>query len=161
MTVIQTERCELKSLSSSDQDDVLTLYLDETVRKFLGGILSEEEFPKKFQSILNDKNALHFVVRKKSSKAFIGLLTIDQHHNGHDHEISYQISSPMHGKGYAVEAVQALIQHAFTALKFTKLVAETQSANAPSIKLLERLGFTLETQLERFGAMQSIYIVYR
>ncbi len=34
---------------------------------------------------------------------------------------------------------------------------ETQSANTRSRALLERLGFTMKQQIERFGAMQCVY----
>lgn len=37
------------------------------------------------------------------------------------------------------------------------IVAETQSANTRSRALLEKLGFTLTQQLERFGAKQCVY----
>ena len=37
------------------------------------------------------------------------------------------------------------------------IYTETQSANTRSRALLERLGFAMVRQLERFGAMQCVY----
>ena len=71
MPVLQTERCELKLLSQQDENDICSLYVDKTVREFLGGVVSREEFPEKFQNMLIDADAVHFVVREKSNNAFI------------------------------------------------------------------------------------------
>jgi len=38
-------------------------------------------------------------------------------------------------------------------------VAETQSANKASCKLLEKLGMNLKQIVQRFGAEQSIYCI--
>ena len=37
------------------------------------------------------------------------------------------------------------------------IVAETQSANTRSRTLLEKMGFVLKEELERFGARQCVY----
>ena len=44
------------------------------------------------------------------------------------------------GRGYATEALQALIAHAFGVLGVGRLVAGTGRDNAPSIALLRRVG---------------------
>lgn len=44
-------------------------------------------------------------------------------------------------------------------LGLTKIVAETQSANKASCRLLKRIGMDLEETVERFGAEQSIFSI--
>lgn len=47
--------------------------------------------------------------------------------------------------------------YAFFTLKEQKVVAETQVANERSCQLLEKLGFTIDCYIDRFGAKQVIY----
>ncbi|MGH8761316.1 MAG: GNAT family N-acetyltransferase, partial [Burkholderiales bacterium] len=46
------------------------------------------------------------------------------------------------GRGYALEAAGAIVEHARTALALTKLLAIVNPENTPSCRLLEKLGFT-------------------
>ena len=66
----------------------------------------------------------------------------------------------MVGKGYATEVVKELIGYAFEELRLAKVIAETQTANILSCKLLERVGMELEQKIQRFGAEQAIYAIY-
>ena len=40
------------------------------------------------------------------------------------------------------------------------MIAETQTANILSCKLLERVGMKLEQKIQRFGTEQTIYAIY-
>jgi RimJ/RimL family protein N-acetyltransferase len=62
-------------------------------------------------------------------------------------EVGY-IFSPAHGgRGYATEAVRALLDLAFGAFGARRVVARVDARNAPSRQLLERLGVRLEAHL--------------
>ena len=56
-------------------------------------------------------------------------------------EIGYSILAPWQGRGYATEAVQALIGWAFADRRVGRVVAETSSDLTPSIRVLEKCGF--------------------
>lgn len=49
--------------------------------------------------------------------------------------------NPTQGHGYAAEMVRALIDWAFTQPGVLRIIAETTDDNAPSMRLLNRLGF--------------------
>lgn len=102
-------------------------------------------------------NAFYWVIREKQTDHFIGMVSLDPHHDGSYLEVSYQLLPNWWGKGYASEAVQRMIRFAFNELKQKKLVAETQTANISSCRLLEKLGMNLERKITRFGAEQAIY----
>jgi RimJ/RimL family protein N-acetyltransferase len=55
-------------------------------------------------------------------------------------EVGYALGPDHRGRGYATEALQALIAHAFGVLGIGRLVAGTDRDNAPSIALLRRVG---------------------
>ena len=70
-------------------------------------------------------------------------------------EIGYSVLSEYRSCGYATEIVQALVRRAFSIPKITAVIAHTQVDNLPSIKVLERCGFTVagpgkESELVRY-----------
>jgi RimJ/RimL family protein N-acetyltransferase len=56
-------------------------------------------------------------------------------------EIGYTLAPAHHGRGYATEAVEALIGYAFGRLAVERILATADERNAPSIRVAERLGF--------------------
>lgn len=54
-------------------------------------------------------------------------------------EIGYGIVPPAQGKGFATEAVQAVIQWAFSSPAVKQIVAECHADNLASIRVLEKL----------------------
>jgi [ribosomal protein S5]-alanine N-acetyltransferase len=153
-----TKRCVLLPIQQSDYEDVTRLYQNEDVRKYLGGIKQEESIRAIMASMIEPSlNSFYFVVREKHTHNFIGLLSLDTHHDGVSTEVSYQFLPRWWGSGYATEVVNEVINFAFEELNNPVLVAETQTANRASCRLLERLGMQIQETIERFGAEQAIY----
>ena len=57
-------------------------------------------------------------------------------------EIGYSLDPAFGGRGYAGEAVAAIVTYCFEARGKSEVMAWTDTRNLPSIALLERLGFT-------------------
>jgi [ribosomal protein S5]-alanine N-acetyltransferase len=62
-------------------------------------------------------------------------------------EIGYFLSPHASGRGYAREAVGCLLDRLFGVEGYRRVFADTDPDNAPSRRLLESLGFTLEGTL--------------
>ena len=58
-------------------------------------------------------------------------------------EIGYGISEAYQNKGYATEAVRAILEWAFSHPEVIAIEAETESENAVSISVLKKCGFAL------------------
>ena len=58
--------------------------------------------------------------------------------------IGYWFDEPVWGKGYATEAVRAMLQWAYGALDLNRVEAELDTRNAASARVLEKLGFERE-----------------
>lgn len=58
--------------------------------------------------------------------------------------IGYCLDEPAWGKGYATEAVRAMLQWAYGALDLNRVEAELDTRNAASARVLEKLGFERE-----------------
>lgn len=158
--MLETKRCTMKTFQKSDYDDVKKLYTNPDVRKFLGGVRQKDSIEAALDDMLRkNDDCFYWAVRKKHPGDFMGLISLDPHHDGLHLEISYQFLPQWWGKGYATEAVQLIINYGLNELKLSKIVAETQTANIPSCKLLERVGMELEQTTSRFGAEQAIYSI--
>ena len=59
-------------------------------------------------------------------------------------EIGFTLSRAHQGRGYATEAVECLLGHLFETLDLRRVVATCDARNAPSSRLLERLGMRRE-----------------
>jgi len=62
-------------------------------------------------------------------------------------ELSIFLEPAQQGRGVGGEATRAMIEFAFRTLNFHRLQAEVIEFNAPSRRLLEKLGFRLEGRL--------------
>ena len=144
----------------TDYADLLELHQNHNVRLFLGGTLTADDFIRKFERMLGVQEDLQWAARLKETEEFVGLFSLDRHHEGCDIELSYQLAENMQKKGFALEINKCLIDFAFEELSLTRLVAETQTANIASVRLLGKLGMTLERTANRFGAQQSIFAIY-
>ena len=158
--MFETERCFIKPFRSSDLLDVKKIFLNPEVREFLGGIRQENSLQMLLGEMLNSSDhSFYWVIREKNTDTFIGLVSLEPHHDGINLEISYQLLPNWWGKGYATEVVQTIINYSFNKLNLPKVLAETQTANKTSCMLLERIGMELERTIIRFGAEQGIYSI--
>ena len=157
MDSLYTERCCIKPFEKTDIDAAIPLFTDERVREFLGGVITEDAAREKLNKwVVPRSDSLYFSVALKSGK-FIGIITITPYLDTDKKEISYLFLPEYWGKGYAYESCEEIIKYFRQTLKFDSLVAETQKKNSRSRKLLERLGFSLVEEAERFGEIQCVY----
>lgn len=156
MFTLQTDRCRIEYLSESHIPAAMGLFTDPAVREFLGGPIPLEYAKRRLEDWCRRENE-YFAVIHKADGAFLGLVDISPYHEAGQLELSYLFLPEAWGHGYAFETVQRILQYCKESLGITYIVSETQKKNIRSRKLLERLGYTLEEQLERFGAEQCVY----
>ena len=158
---ITTERCRLEPVTAADQENVLRLYTDPEVRRFLGGALSLREAEEKIAGFSESAQEADgggiCAVRRKGDGAFLGSIYLSAYYDPGCYELSYTFLPEFWGKGYAFEAMQASLDYCREALGLKKIYAETQTENLRSRRLLERLGYRAEKELVRFGAVQTVY----
>lgn len=163
--MIETNRCRLLKLQDSDYNELKKLYTNLQVRKYLGGATDDEILLRnKFEEVLRNLSNAHvnyWVIRLTANNEFIGLVALDHYHDGKNIEVSYQLLPEWWGSGFATEVLKTIIDYSFDELGLLRLVAETQSANKLSCKLLERVGMNFESNLYRFNAKQSLYSIER
>jgi len=151
-------RCVIEQVVPADMESLKRLYTDPACRQYLGGPINGVEAEHRVQALLNvDSHTLAWAIRVMPQSEAMGLITLGKHHDGDDFEVSYLLLPDFQGRGYATQAVRLTLNHAFDVLLLPRVVAETQSENLSSIRLLKRIGMILDRCVTRFDAEQHIY----
>jgi ribosomal-protein-alanine N-acetyltransferase len=159
---LETLRCTLSGLEAADEAGFLRLRTDPEVRRYLGGPADEERVRRQFDALVAARaqaNAEAVAWALRVDGSFAGLVTLDRHPDGEDHAVSFELLPEYCGRGYAREAVEAVLEHARDSMGWTRVVAETQVANGAARRLLLAIGMTEEGRTVRFGEEQVIYAV--
>jgi len=158
--MIETKRCNLTYIRQTDYHNIQQLYKNHEVRKYLGGIVNDETIKEAFANMVDaPAKSYYWIIEEKQHNDFIGLVSLDPHHDGVSTEISYQLHPNWWNKGYATEVVREILTFGFHTLNLEYIVAETQFANFASRKLLENVGMQLKQTTDRFGELQAIYCI--
>jgi RimJ/RimL family protein N-acetyltransferase len=101
-----------------------------------------------------DGTLLQWGIARASDDRVIGTCTLAGicHENGRA-EVGFALGRPHWGQRYANEALVALLDHAFGALRLHRIEADVDPRNTPSLRTLERLGFVREGYLRQRWAV--------
>ena len=151
----QTQRLILKVLGPDYSSDVLRFYLkDRELFEHYEADRSPNFYTAEHQrTILQLEYGLtlklaqvrFYVFLKEAPETIIGTVCLYDISNTYSRaEIGYKFSSAYHHNGYASEAVEKLVDIAFSELNLHRLCAHVQNDNFASIRLLAGLGFEKE-----------------
>ncbi len=155
---IGSDSITLEPFVTADRESLIRLWTDPAVRAYLGGVLAREAAEARADDVLGDiENARAIRHRANHGERMLGMVTLGTHCDLNESEVSYLLLSEFCGHGYASAAVARACERAFAKRNTHRIIAETQSANLASVRLLARLGFELLYVCERFGAQQSVY----
>ena len=71
-------------------------------------------------------------------------------------ELLYGVAESLWGKGLATELGRGMIDYAWASLRFTEVRASTDRGNAASVRVLEKLGFTMTRQAV-VGGLDTVF----
>jgi ribosomal-protein-alanine N-acetyltransferase len=96
-----------------------------------------------------DEAWLNWAIRLKQEGEYIGTVQATVHRD-QSSLLAYELSTDFWGNGYATESCARVIESLFTDYDVMEIIAEVDTRNAASCRLLERLSF--ERVSERAGA---------
>jgi RimJ/RimL family protein N-acetyltransferase len=147
---IETERLILRFNEADDLDDVFAFHgrddatrwvtFDTRTRDEVRALLENRKEDRKIE---NDDDALIFAVVERASNRVIGDFFLKSAESKQA-ELGYIFHPDFHGKGYATEACEAVLEMAFELYDLHRVYAECDVLNPPSFKLMERLGMRRE-----------------
>lgn len=92
---------------------------------------------------------------KRQDGMLIGDMAVILKDDGAQAEIGFSLIPENQGKGYATEAVTAIINHLFYEIGLHRIFASVDPDNKKSIKLIEKLGFRLEARFKKSYLMRG------
>ncbi len=154
--LIETERLLLRPLRPGDIGQLVELWNDSDVTRYLGGPKNPNDVRRALEEELQEQPPGEFElwpVVEKSTGAVVGhcgLLEKDVQGN-REVELVYVFSCRVWGSGYAVEVGRALIDLAFNQLVLGRIVSLIEPANAASKRVALKLGMRSEGAIQRPG----------
>jgi len=167
MIILETERLLLRRLVLDDLNDLFALYRDPEIRKYFPeGVLTLEETREELEWHKDGhprfpKLGLWATIHKETGK-FIGrcgLLpwTIEDRQ---EVEIAYMIDKTFWGQGLATEAARGILEYGFEQLNLSRLICLIDPDNVASQKVAEKIGMTLERQVDGIDGDHYPTLIY-
>jgi len=167
---LETERLRFRKLSWDDFDDWQALFISDEVAEFLGmdPELSQQEltqkwFDKTFNRYENNLGSMMVLVDKKLNRIIGQCGLLIQTIEGENRlEVGYSILPEFWRKGYAFEAANACLNHAFEQKWVEGLISQIVPENIGSEKVAKKNGMTLEkTILDENDLPLNIFSIQR
>lgn len=142
---IITNRLLIRQFLLSDFDSFLALIRDKMNSELS---VYDEQFPTDEESVRNillyfSQSPEFMAVELIQEKHVIGFISINPVSDENVRNLGFCVHSRYHNRGYASEAVMAVVDYARTQLAVKKLVSGTAEQNIAAIKLLRHIGFSL------------------
>jgi RimJ/RimL family protein N-acetyltransferase len=147
MKYIETERLILRDWKDEDIKPFAAMNADPIVMEYFPRRLNEDDtahLVERFRDHFKKYGYGPYAVEHKESGQFIGFVGLTQVSNDMPFapavEIAWRLDYGFWGQGYATEAAQAVIKHAFKELGLTEIVAYAVHDNGAAIHIMEKLG---------------------
>ncbi|OMF99365.1 GNAT family protein [Paenibacillus sp. FSL R7-0337] len=164
ITELQTERLVLRQMRPADSTSLFSIWSDPEVTRFMNiSSFTDEcqavEMIELLDNLATENQAIRYSIMEAESGRIIGSCGFNAlDYDNAKAEIGYDLSRECWGKGYMLEALRALIDYAFDTLGFNRIEAKAQPANINSIKVLQRLNFSLEGTLRQSERSKGTFI---
>ena len=161
-----TERLALRRSRPEDAGTISAYRSDPEVRAHQGWDRTDEEGVREAIEEMAGRAPgepggwVQFSVEERESGRLVGDVGISRE----DDEpgvikVGYTMNPAVQGRGYATEAVRALVAYAFEKLGADLVRAYASADNAPSIRVMEKLGMRLIERIERRDANDVWHVV--
>ena len=150
MTVLSTERLELREFTADDAEFVLRIVNEPAFLRYIGdrGVRTPDDARRYIADgpvagYARDGHGLMRVVRK-SDGVGVGICGVLKRDSLPGPDIGFSFLPEHWSQGYALESARAVMRHAREVLGLGRILAITTMDNEPSIRLLGKLGFRPE-----------------
>lgn len=150
MISIETDRLIIRLAIPSDADDIYTYRSNSIENKYQGWLPKSVKEVRDY--IINMPKTLditnvcfQFAIISLNEKQLIGDMAISfTNQDNSQAEIGCTLHKDYQGKGYATEALKAMVNYLFVTLDKHRIVASVDPRNIASIRLIEQLRFRKE-----------------
>ena len=151
LPVLETARLRLRAVRrSADVDAILAVFGDPEAMRYwshgpLPDLAAAHGYVDQMEQGFATRTLFQWVVTHRDADGLVGTVTLCQwDRDNRRAEVGYMLSRDHWGRGYAREAVHAVLRFAFERLDLHRVEADVHPDNSASLRLLERLGFRHE-----------------
>lgn len=157
---VVTDRLTLRETCAKDRAAYLELLTSAEVYRYLGGAAPRDAVARVMPEVPGRYPGVFAI---ELAGEFIGAIMIERRgaerpghvrDTGNELEISFTLLPEHWGRGYAQEAVEAVLRWVHAALPDESVLVCTQTANVRARRVAERLGFRHVATFDEFGAEQ-------
>lgn len=151
--VLDTPRLRLRPLRHDDAATLLAIFGDPQVMRYWStppwsSLADAEGFVERNRAAMACGEYLRLGLERRDDGALLGQCTLFAISTSNRRaEMGYSMAAAAWGQGYMHEALQALLDHGFGALKLHRVEADIDPRNTASARSLQRLGFRCEGRL--------------
>jgi aminoglycoside 6'-N-acetyltransferase len=163
---ILTERLRLRRSVPGDAEAIAAYRSDPEVRRYQGWERTDpehvrEEIERMDGRAVGDPGGwVQFSVEERIGGRLVGDVGLSPADDALDViKIGYTVSPAAQGRGYATEAVGALVGYAFGRLGAATVRAYASEENAASIRVAEKVGMRLVERIERRHPDRTFFVV--
>lgn len=150
---VRGERVVVRPPAEHDRSAIIALYTDPATRAFLGNSIAFAS-PDALELSPLGLSWGRWVIARFDDDIALGVISLTDDRG--ELEISYALLAAHQRRGYASEAVQALLGWAGEILPEDHVIAVVPSGNKRSVRLLETLGFRFREGLSELDGQQFL-----
>jgi aminoglycoside 6'-N-acetyltransferase len=163
---ILTERLRLRRSVPSDAEAISAYRSDPEVRRYQGWDRTDPEFVREEIERMGDRAVgepggwVQFSVEERVGGRLVGDVGLSPADDSVDViKVGYTVSPTAQGRGYATEALGALVAYAFDRLGAATARAYASEENVASIRVAEKVGMRLVERIERHHTDRTFFVV--
>ena len=146
--MIETDRLLLRPLRADDVDEFVALHADPRVNRFVGSY-SRPRAVERLAAIERqwaERGHGQCAIELKATRALIGRSGLRYWEQFDEVEVGWTLRAEHWGHGYATEAARACLDWGFSNLETDYVTAMIRPGNEASVRVAERLGFTVRRE---------------
>jgi ribosomal-protein-alanine N-acetyltransferase len=162
--VIETERFDLRLIEPADAVPLQRLYGDPEAMRYVGaeGRARSPEQTARGVGRLIEHQERHgyslWAVTERGTGEVIGVAgLVLEDFEGPDVEVVYELQRNRWGRGIATEVARACLAVAFDQLGLQRVIALAYPENAPSVRVMEKIGMVADGEVEAYGRRMVRY----
>jgi aminoglycoside 6'-N-acetyltransferase len=148
--LITTDRLVLRRFRPDDAPTLAAYRSDEDIARYQSweAPVTLEQARRSVEAMAagdpDEPGWFQYAVERTADGVLIGDVGANLHPNRMQAEIGFTVAAAYQGRGYASEAVRAVLDRLFTVQGVQRVSAECDARNTASARLLERVGFRRE-----------------
>ncbi len=154
MKILETERLLLREATDDDAEFLLNLLNQPSFKQFIGdrGVRTVEQareyIATRFTKSYRDNGFGLYLIELKANAALVGVCGFVKRDSLPAPDIGFALLPQYEKNGYGFESASAVMRYGVDTLHLVRVLAITSIDNENSAKLLEKIGFTFEREID-------------